>query len=127
MARPNPPIIAARRTAGVRLLLAAVAIWVTVIGPGLCVGGFLQHLCLDCPPADACDHEDDCAADPCLEPLVQPVLSAANLHFVPSFVILPRLDVLAPGSHGSLLARVEAIPTLRKNLTRPESDLPLLI
>lgn len=124
------------------MLMAGLAIWAIVLGPGLCVGGALHHLCFGCesggdvggPSAqpydhgtDPCAHEENCSTDPCVEPLSRPA-SIATFGFLAPVVVLvacfsaPEFDV----AESPFVPRELLLPP-GKNLPVPESDLPLLI
>lgn len=127
MISPNHAIRSPLRRDVTRYLLALLAVWAIILGPGLCVGGVLEHLCLDCAPAAACDHEEDCAADPCLEPVVQPIASAASVLLLPVVALIVRLYAPPTEPPSACSGFADRILPERKNLSRPESDLPLLI
>jgi hypothetical protein len=96
------------------------------LSPGLCLAGALEHICGDCPTSSACEHEDDCANDPCAIDLLPPG-SAKNLGKI-IIVAVPVQGTFAVESHhaDSLHFPVASLPPVRDNLPRPESDLPLL-
>lgn len=127
MTTPNRAIRSPLRRAATRYLLALLAVWAIILGPGLCVGGVLEHLGLDCAPVATCDHEEDCASDPCLEPVVRPVTPVAGALLLPFEALLVRMYVLVTAATSISADFVDRVLPERKNLSRPESDLPLLI
>ena len=116
------------QTAGAlrRYLLPTLALWAIILGPVLCVAGVLEHLCADCPPAESCQHEDGCASDPCVD-------VAARTTTAPDSGIPTSLSCLVASPFFAEVEMdevpsipLEPFPRGRKNLPRPESDLPLL-
>lgn len=109
-----------------RIFLTTLAIWVLLLSPWLCLAGALEHFCGDCPESSACEHEDDCANDPCAIDLLPPG-SAKNLNVTIS-VPLPvqGLLVIVPIQADPLHFPVAALLPLRDNLPLPENGLPLL-
>jgi hypothetical protein len=109
-----------------RILLTTVAFWVLLLSPGLCVAGALEHVCAGCPEGITCEHEEDCTADPCGEVLLRPEVASSTVSIpvavLPQSFITSGSSVLDP-EH---LLRVSHLPA-RRNLPRPQSDLPLLI
>jgi hypothetical protein len=109
-----------------RILLTTLAFWVLLLSPGLCLSGALAHICGDCPESSACEHEDDCANDPCAIDLLPPgTVKIINVSVSPAVPVQGSVD------HESIHADplnfpVASLPPLRDNLPRPESDLPLL-
>jgi len=109
-----------------RILLTTLAFWVLLLSPGLCLAGALEHICGDCSESSACEHEDDCANDPCAIDLLPPV-SAKNL----SKIIIVSVPVQGSFALESIHADplhfpIASLSPVRDNLPRPESDLPLL-
>ncbi len=110
-----------------RVFFSTLALWVLLLSPVLCLAGVLEHLCVACPENTCCDHEEDCAYDPCAEVLQVPdsaqgpgnhdrtvLLIQSCIKYDPFFVELPRFPN-------------ESLNQVQKNFPRPESDLPLLI
>ena len=109
-----------------RKLLLIISFWVLLLSPGLCLAGALEHLCDDSPQEATCNHEDDCASDPCSGEVLRPDSSTSQLVIsVDGAPVQDRLDA-QPG----FLRTVPFLDTLffpdRANLPRPASDLPLL-
>ncbi|MEZ4647182.1 MAG: hypothetical protein R3E97_00105 [Candidatus Eisenbacteria bacterium] len=107
-------------------LLPILAIWAIVASPGLCVAGVLEHLCAGCPETVACDHEDDCAVDPCVDSAVRPVVGADVGVLAPIVALVQtyvsvEFDVVQHEARG-----IDPFPPERKKLSQLESDLPLL-
>ena len=84
------------------LALLTFAFWALLLGPGLCVGGVVEHLCAGCPEEEAsdCSHEEVCSEDPCSDEVLRPdapllgrdVLSSALLPSPDQFVTRPSPD-----------------------------------
>jgi hypothetical protein len=53
-----------------RLLLGTLTLWGLLLSPALCLGGVLQHACIECD-AVSCAHERDCGDDPCNESVIR--------------------------------------------------------
>lgn len=108
-----------------RTLLTALAFWVLLLSPGLCLAGAIEHLCADCPDRTACSHEDDCDNDPCVD-MVPP--AAGKILFdsgsLPVWNHLIPVTDSTPANTATILW--SSLPPVRDNLPRPESDLPLL-
>jgi hypothetical protein len=51
--------------------------WTLVLGSALCFAGVLTHACIECDEEFACDHEEECADDPCGDFAMRPRPSAA--------------------------------------------------
>jgi len=47
-----------------RFTLSLILAWTLLLLPALCMGGWLLHPC-DCESSIGCQHESDCASDPC--------------------------------------------------------------
>jgi len=108
-----------------RNIFIPIAIWMLALR-SLCLAGVLEHICGDCPESITCGHEENCAADPCVETLQRPDSSSGDDGRAPA--VLFASGFITSGSnfpapqfftHASLL-------TDRANLPRPESDVPLL-
>ena len=109
-----------------KILLTVLAFWVLLLSPGLCLAGALEHFCGDCPESSACEHEDECANDPCAIDLLPPG-SAKNLNVSISGAVPIQVSFAIDSIHPDPLHFPEAaLSPVRDNLPRPESDLPLL-
>lgn len=105
-----------------------VVLWAVIAAPALCLGGVLLHEC-ECGSAQACEHEGDCASDPCGELTVRP----HRLIVVGSDQATMATHV-APASSDSLVAdpltSLTLLPAQRPSaatLPFPPSDRPLRI
>ena len=109
-----------------RILLIIIAFWVLMLSPGLCLAGALEHLCDDSPQEATCNHEDDCANDPCSGEVLRP--DSATGQFVISVADAPVQDRLS--AQTEFIRTDSFLDALffpdRANLPRPASDLPLL-
>lgn len=110
-----------------RSLVAIVALWAILLGPGLCLAGALDHLCSDCTEQMACGHEDRCAEDPCTETLLRPDTGVNDREPTPPPAVNSGFASGPPRAFQHSRNSAELPPTSRKNLPRPESDLPLRI
>ncbi|MCA9726539.1 MAG: hypothetical protein R3E12_15745 [Candidatus Eisenbacteria bacterium] len=112
-----------------RAILPVLALWALLIGPGLCVTGALEHLCKDEGQATAtsCEHEEDCATDPCGDWVLRLDSDPSSLQLSPPALVVPTPVWPEPFSNerALLVSEVPAIPV--RSLPRPDSDLPLLI
>lgn len=109
-----------------RLLLPILTIWAIVASPGLCVAGVLEHLCAGCPETASCEHEDDCAVDPCVDSAVRPVVGAEVGVLAPVVALVQTYTIIEFDSNRHDASGVDPFPPERKNLSQLESDLPLL-
>jgi len=110
-----------------RILMTSLTLWVLLLSPGLCLSGTLEHLCADNPTGDSCEHENDCASDPCGELLL---VQAGNLYKSLATPMIP--SNVNHHEESDLICRTaaDAFPNLRiqrVNLPVPPSDLPLVI
>ncbi len=110
-----------------RVLLTSLAIWVLLLGPGLCMSGTLEHLCIDCSEGISCEHEEDCIADPCVENMQRPDTTASSSGPATIAAVVPGCVTSDPNLPGTTLTEGASLLAYRMNLPRPESDLPLLI
>jgi hypothetical protein len=109
-----------------RLLFAAISLWAFLVGPGLCLAGVVEHLCVDCPEKEACGHEEDCYSDPCGDFPLPP--DSPNSTFAPasaaSLVDRPDCPPLVDPDPARLA--LDGGPSLRTNLPLPKDALPLI-
>jgi len=108
-----------------RLVLTALALWVLLLGPGLCMAGTIEHACPGCEQETTCEHEDACPDDPCETQLLRPdgtsiVIAAAPIASVPPSLLAAASSACTTGSRA-------ATGPSHPNLPRPTSDRPLLI
>jgi hypothetical protein len=112
-----------------RSLFTSLALWTLLLGPGLCLAGTLQHLCTDCSEGSeiACEHEEDCANDPCADVVLRLDSESIAWKPVPPLAVVPSPGRPAPYSldMGPIFQELPPLP--EKNLPRPESEFPLLI
>jgi hypothetical protein len=96
--------------------------------PALCAGGWVLHPC-DCESTLGCEHETDCASDPCETGIARPD-SGMDDHF--QTTTLPCVPALASHREADMaeirLGGPIAEPVVIQNgLPFPPATLPLLI
>ncbi len=113
-----------------RNLTIIAALWV-VLTPILCMSGVLDHHC-DCDAEMACQHEGECAADPCRAFVAarsssrSTQLPAHDSFLVPAFAAGPyALLPVRATTHLQRYADEQASDACR--LPFPRSDMPLLL
>ena len=107
-------------------MLTIFAFWVLLLSPGLCLAGTLEHICGDCPGSITCEHEDDCANDPCSEELLRPDSPKRFFAKTHGSVLVQGSLTPEPGLVDVHPARDASLLPIRANLPCPLSDLPLL-
>jgi hypothetical protein len=100
-----------------KIILITIALWVLLLGPGLCIAGVIDHICNDCVEETTCGHEDNCDSDPCVDDLQ--ITDSVSVDIYTSVVTL-ETDLL-----NCKQTLYSSLPN-RENLPRPESGLPLL-
>lgn len=118
-------------------LLILNALFVLVAVPSLCAGGLLEHACVSCPDAEACDggepacdhddvceHEEACLDDPCGVAATTPVGALAVVPLVPVHLD-PGWAAPAPGIDPALPPAPRVTPGAPPNLPYDPSDRPL--
>ncbi len=113
-----------------RYLTIFAALWV-VLTPILCMSGVLDHHC-DCDAERACQHEEECAADPCRAFVAarsssrSTQLLAHDSFPVPAFAAGPNaLPPVRATTHLHRCADERTADACR--LPFPRSDMPLLL
>lgn len=109
-----------------RIIMTFLALWVLLLSPGLCLSGALEHFCADSPAGSSCEHENDCANDPCGEILL---VQAGNHHKSIVTPMIPSIVGLLADSDLNCGTPAQAVPDLwlqRLNIPVPLADLPLL-
>ena len=104
--------------------------WTVLLLPGLCSGGWLLHPC-ECGSTIACDHESDCASDPCEIGIARTdsdsELNSEGASFT-AYVPVAAQDLTNTLASGLGQRRPSAsAPFAQDGLPFPPSDLPLLI
>ncbi len=110
-----------------RTVILVAALWALVVAPALCTGGVLHHEC-DCGTAIGCEHEDDCANDPCATATVRGERRPSDLGIesYPALSWSPAvLACLEAGDRGFGVRGLD-VP-LSINLPYAASDRPLLM
>jgi hypothetical protein len=109
-----------------RAVLLVAAVWTLAGAPLLCAGGLLMHAC-ECEETCYCDHESDCASDPCSidvklrdDTTPDQLIDAGTVADVPA----PAAHRASPNA-GEV--RVDLIEPMLTRLPIPPSDRPLLI
>ena len=113
-----------------RYLTIFATLWL-FLTPILCMSGVLEHHC-DCDAEMACQHEEECAADPCRALVAVRSSSKSTLLPASGSIAVPELAV----SPYALLP-VRAMMPLRHHVDEqtahacrlpfPRSDMPLLV
>ena len=113
-----------------RLFASLLLVWSFLVGPTLCVGGFLEHSCDHGGETEVqCEHEDGCADDPCASWIRAPYEES---HVALDFE-MPQIPVAVTqwgnelGSAKWPRCLVSPPPPDRSNLPYAQSDRPLLI
>lgn len=112
-----------------RLTLILILAWTLLLLPALCTGGWLLHPC-DCGSTIGCEHEADCASDPCEIGLARSDSWAQSQIDHSATASTPV--VLGDASSNLDPGRVGHRPhptsrAFRQALPLPPADLPLLI
>lgn len=113
-----------------RLTVTLIMAWTLLLLPALCTGGWLLHPC-DCGSSLGCEHESECASDPCeigvarSDSWAQDYDDAHVQATNPSALLDDTLDRPERGPIGHQPRTTPLI--FRKALPFPPADLPLLI
>ena len=103
-----------------------LTLWVLLLSPGLCLAGVLEHICVDSPKGTSCEHENDCALDPCGDLLLVQAVDPQKPHTVPTALIATEVADASAMSRGVQLSDFRPSSPPRVNLPVPPADLPLL-
>jgi hypothetical protein len=109
-----------------RTIVVFIALWGLAGVPVLCAGGVLLHAC-PCAEDEACQHEDECAMDPCTDLALRPGSPSEGGSCSPALLAVASLQ---PAIDGLITPQRQAdwwLSFSRDNLPLPPSALPLLI
>jgi len=110
-----------------RLLVVSIGFWLSTV-PVACLAGVFQHPCADCVESLSCDHEDDCADDPCGTQALRPEPPAGERPLGSVILALNTISPIRPSGPRSWHVPAKGMHDGR-DLGSPVLDLslPLLI
>jgi len=105
--------------------LGIFTLWALLLAPGLCVGGLVEHACVDCTEI-SCSHEQDCTDDPCNEAMLR-VSPFSPDDLAATMVVVAAGEALTASTSAQTQSFVLDPPPPVGNFPRYQSDQPLLI